>query len=136
VVDPDLAFIGQRDGAQLAIIRRLVRDLNFPVKVVGCPIVREPDGLAMSSRNAYLDPQQRRSALALHRALLEIEELFHRGEGNPQMLICAGKRIISQESGVRLDYLEIVDSENIEPIPKTTWGQPPMYALREVEGDV
>ena len=135
IVEPDLAFFGQKDAAQLAIIRRMVRDLNFPVLVVGCPIVREADGLAMSSRNAYLDPQQRRSALALHRALLEIEELFHHGERNPQMLISAGKRIM-QESGVRLDYLEIVDPGNLEPIPQTTWGQPPKLALSAVEGAV
>jgi pantoate--beta-alanine ligase len=136
IVEPDLAFFGQKDAAQLAIIRRLVRDLNFPVKVVGCPIVREPDGLAMSSRNAYLDAQQRRSALALHHALLETQKLFHHGERNPQMLICAGKRIISQESGVRLDYMEIVDPENLEPIPQITWGQPPKLALSAVEGAV
>jgi pantoate--beta-alanine ligase len=125
IVEPDLTFFGQKDAAQLAIIRRLVRDLNCPVRVVGCPIVREADGLAMSSRNAYLDAQQRRSSLALHRALLEIQKLFHRGERNPEMLICAGKRAISEEPGVRLDYLEIVDPYNLEPIPQATWGRPP-----------
>ena len=124
IVEPDLAFFGQKDAAQLAIIRRMVYDLRFHVGVVVCPIVREPDGLAMSSRNAYLDPQQRRSALALHRSLLEIQNLFDQGERNPEMLITAGKRIASQELAIRLDYLEIVDPDSLEPI-STAWGQPP-----------
>src|SRR5436189_5725365 len=101
------------------------RDLHFPVQIVGCPIVRESDGLAMSSRNAYLDPQQRRSALALHRALLEIERAFGRGEQDPETLISAAKQVILQESAVRLDYLEIVDPDSLEPISQTAWGQPP-----------
>jgi pantoate--beta-alanine ligase len=125
IVEPDLAFFGQKDAAQLAIIRRLVRNLHFAVQIVGCPIVRESDGLAMSSRNAYLDPQQRRSALALHRSLLEIQNLFDQGERNPEMLISAGKRIASQELAIRLDYLEIIDPDSLEPISQTAWGQPP-----------
>jgi len=125
IVEPDLAFFGQKDAAQVAIIRRMVRDLHFPVQIVGCPIVRESDGLAMSSRNAYLDPQQRRSALALHRALLEIERAFGRGEQDPETLISAAKQVILQESAVRLDYLEIVDPDSLEPISQTAWGQPP-----------
>ena len=73
IVEPDLAFFGQKDAAQVAIIRRMVRDLNMPVEIVVCPIVREPDGLAMSSRNTYLDPGQRKSALVLSRALKQID---------------------------------------------------------------
>jgi len=125
IVEPDLAFFGQKDAAQLAIIRRMVRDLHFPVQIVGCPIVREPDGLAMSSRNAYLDTTQRQSALALHRALLEIQNLFHRGERNPERLISAGKQVILRESAVGLDYLEIVDPDSLEQISQIAWGQPP-----------
>src|SRR5437667_12130587 len=106
----------------------MVRDLYFPVQIVGCPIVRESDGLAMSSRNAYLDPQQRRSALALHRAHLEIEGAFGRGEQDPETLISAAKQVILQESAVRLDYLEIVDPDSLEPISQTAWGQPPATA--------
>src|SRR5207247_567549 len=80
IVQPDAAFFGQKDAAQLAIIRRMVRDLNFAVEIVACPVVREPDGLAMSSRNAYLEPHQRRAAPVLYRSLLHIQNLFKRGE--------------------------------------------------------
>src|SRR5215469_2569902 len=128
IVGPDLVFFGQKDAAQLAIIRRMVSDLDFLVQMVGCPIVREPDGLALSSRNAYLDPQQRRASLALHRALLEIQQMLDRGERNLERLIEAGKRMISEEPGVRLDYLEIVDPESLEPIPQTRWGQAPQLS--------
>src|SRR4051794_41078963 len=80
IVQPDRAFFGQKDAAQVAIIRRMVRDLNMDLEIVVCPIVREPDGLAMSSRNAYLDPQQRQQALVLSRALNRIQYLCDRGE--------------------------------------------------------
>ena len=80
IVEPDAAFFGQKDAAQVAIIRRMVRDLNLAVKIVVCPIVREADGLAMSSRNAYLDPEQRKQALVLHRALMRVQGLAEAGE--------------------------------------------------------
>src|SRR5579862_8701802 len=79
IIEPDAAFFGQKDAAQVAIIRRMVRDLNFPIEIVVCPIVREPDGLAMSSRNAYLKPSERKSALVLYRSLMEIKNRFDRG---------------------------------------------------------
>ncbi len=116
IVEPDKAFFGQKDAAQAAIIRRMVRDLDLPVEIVVCPIVREPDGLAMSSRNAYLDPQQRKCALVLRRSLVEIEELFKRGDHNPEKLIAAGKKIFAAEPSVRLDYLEIVDPDSLDPV--------------------
>ena len=75
IVEPDAAFFGQKDAAQVAVIRRMVRDLNLAVEIVVCPIVREPDGLAMSSRNAYLDPQERKQALVLHRSLKLVQQL-------------------------------------------------------------
>ncbi len=115
VVEPDAAFFGQKDAAQAAIIRRMVRDLNIPVEIVVGPIVREPDGLAMSSRNAYLDPQQRKAALALFRALTEVRNRFDQGERNAGKLIAAGKQEFTKEPAVRLDYLEIVDPETLEP---------------------
>lgn len=121
IVEPDLAFFGQKDAAQLAIIRRMVRDLNFPVQIVGCPIVREPDGLAMSSRNAYLNPQQRRSALVLYRSLMEIQNAFEQGEHSAAKLIEAGKRVFDSEPAVRLDYLEIVDADTMEAA-EDVWG--------------
>jgi pantoate--beta-alanine ligase len=116
IVEPEAAFFGQKDAAQLAIIRRMVRDLNFPVEIVACPIVREPDGLALSSRNLYLDPQQRKAAIALHRSLQEIQKAFDRGEHRAETLIAAGKRIITQDPRLRLDYLEIVDPDSLEDL--------------------
>lgn len=118
IVEPDAAFFGQKDAAQVAIIRRMVRDLAMPVKILDCPIVREPDGLAMSSRNAYLDPGQRQSALVLHRSLLHIEQLIRKGESDPAKLIAAGKSVLAEEPTVRLDYLEIVDPETLDPAAK------------------
>ena len=120
IVEPDLAFFGQKDAAQLAIIRRMVCDLNIPVEIVGCPIVREPDGLAMSSRNAYLDPIQRKAALVLHNALAEIEARFSTGNRQSAPLIQAGKQIFANELSARLDYLEVVDPDNLEPIDEAT----------------
>ncbi|HYL17026.1 MAG TPA: pantoate--beta-alanine ligase [Terriglobales bacterium] len=116
IVEPELAFFGQKDAAQVVIIRRMVRDLNMPVEIVVCPIVRETDGLAMSSRNTYLDPQQRKSALVLHRSLVRIEELFRRSERDSAKLIDAGNEVFAREPSVRLDYLEVVDPENLDPV--------------------
>jgi pantoate--beta-alanine ligase len=118
IVEPDLAFFGQKDAAQVAIIRRMVRDLNMPVEIAVCPIVREPDGLAMSSRNTYLDSQQRKSALVLHRALVQIEAVFGKGERDSSRLVAAGKEVFSKEPAVRLDYLEVVDPENLDSMPQ------------------
>jgi len=120
IVEPELAFFGQKDAAQAAIIRRMVRDLNLPVEIVVCPIVREPDGLAMSSRNAYLSAQERKSALALHRSLIEVKNRFDQGERNPARLIEAGKQVVAQEPTVRLDYFEIVDPAMLDPVLKLT----------------
>lgn len=118
IIEPDMAFFGQKDAAQLAIIRRMVRDLNMPVEIVGCPIIREPDGLAMSSRNAYLTAEQRRQALVLHRSLVEVEAQFHRGESSATSLIEAGKHVLQNEPEVRMDYLEIVNPETLEVIER------------------
>ncbi len=116
VVEPDAAFLGQKDAAQVAIIRRMVRDLNFPLQIVACPIVREPDGLAMSSRNAYLDPQQRRQALILYRALLRVKGSWEAGEREVSKLLAAGRSEFSKEDSVRLDYFEILDANSLDPV--------------------
>ncbi len=118
IVDPDAAFFGQKDAAQLAIIRRMVRDLKFRVKIVGCPIVREADGLAMSSRNAYLDPQERKQALVLHRSLMRVRKLFEAGERSAEKLMAAGREEIAGEESVRLDYFEVVNPESLDPVEK------------------
>src|SRR5205807_6181111 len=112
IVEPHAAFLGQKDAAQVAIIRRMVRDLNIPVEIVACPIVREADGLAMSSRNAYLDPQQRRQALVLHRALMRVKKCWETGERDAKRLAVAGREEIAEEKAVRLDYFEIVDPDS------------------------
>ena len=116
IVEPDRAFFGQKDAAQSTIIRRMVRDLNIPVQVVVCPIIREPDGLAMSSRNAYLDPPQRESARVLCRSLMAVQERFDRRDRKVQGLIDAGKQAFAQEPSVRLDYFEIVDPDTLDPV--------------------
>jgi pantoate--beta-alanine ligase len=120
IVEPDAAFFGQKDAAQLAVIRRMVRDLNFPVDIVACPIIREPDGLAMSSRNAYLKPDERLRALALQRSLRRVQEEFGAGERNASRLIAAATEVFAQEPQVRLDYLEIVDPDTLEAIERIT----------------
>ncbi len=116
ITEPDIAFFGQKDAAQVAIIRRMVRDLNMDVEIVSCPIIREPDGLAMSSRNAYLDPAQRRSALSLYKSLMEIRRHFEAGERSIPSLITAGKASFGGDA--KLDYLEITDPDSLEPLPQ------------------
>jgi pantoate--beta-alanine ligase len=116
IVAPDLAFFGQKDAAQAAIIRRMVLDLNLPVEITVCPIVREPDGLAMSSRNAYLDPEQRRRALVLHRSLTRVQELIDQGEVSATVLASHGRKEFAAEPSVRLDYFEVVNPDTLDPI--------------------
>jgi pantoate--beta-alanine ligase len=122
VVEPDAAFFGQKDAAQVAIIRRMVRDLNLAVEIVVCPIVREADGLAMSSRNAYLDADQRTRALVLHRSLMRVQQLAGTGERSAARLLAAGREEIARESSVRLDYFDIVDAETLEPVEDVSRG--------------
>jgi pantoate--beta-alanine ligase len=122
VVEPDAAFFGQKDAAQVAIIRRMVRDLNMAVEIVVCPIVREADGLAMSSRNAYLDGEQRKRALVLHRSLLRVQQLAEAGERDAARLAAAGREEISGESAVRLDYFEIVNPDTLDPVEDVSGG--------------
>ena len=116
IVEPDAAFFGQKDAAQVAIIRRMVRDLNLAVKIVVCPIVREADGLAMSSRNAYLDPENRKRALVLHRALVRVQGLVEAGERDTSKLLAAGRAEVAKENAVRLDYFEIVNPDTLDPV--------------------
>src|SRR3954463_5229774 len=133
IVEPDVAFFGQKDAAQLAIIRRMTQDLNFPVEIMGCPIVREPDGLAMSSRNSYLDPGQRKAALVLNRALTQMAENFRAGERGIANLLAAGKQVLLEEPGARLDYLEIVDPDSLDPI--SDFSKPALVAVAAFVGN-
>ncbi len=116
IVEPDAAFFGQKDAAQVAIVRRMVRDLNFPVEIVACPIVREADGLAMSSRNAYLDPQQRQQALVLRRALTRVKKSWEGGERDAKKLAAEGREEFAVEKAVRLDYFEIVNPDTLDAV--------------------
>lgn len=122
IVGPDQAFFGQKDAAQVAILRRMVRDLNFPLELVVCPIVREPDGLAMSSRNRYLSPEDRQHALALSRALQAVEKKIIAGVHDSTTLIEAGLTVLTADPGVRVDYFRIVDPGTLEDLPDVQRG--------------
>lgn len=118
ILEPEAAFFGQKDAAQLAVIRRMAHDLNFPVEIVACPIMREPDGLAMSSRNAYLSRDERVRALVLRGSLQQALEKFQAGERTASTLINAAKEVFAREPQVVLDYFEIVDPDTLEPVER------------------
>ena len=118
IVGPDRAYFGQKDAQQLAIIRRMVRNLNMPLEVVGCPIVREEDGLAKSSRNTYLNEQERAAALILSKTIFLGQKLVDEGERDAKKLIAAMEANIATEPLARIDYVDVVDAENIERIDR------------------
>ncbi len=122
IVEPDIAYFGQKDAAQVAIIRKMVRDLAFALEIAVVPIVREPDGLALSSRNAYLTPSERKQALVLYRALCCVQTLADEGERNSRKLIEAAQDIFREEPGVRLDYVEIVNQDTLDPVSDVSQG--------------
>jgi len=122
IVQPDFAFFGQKDAAQVAIISKMVHDLNFDARIVVCPIVRETDGLAMSSRNAYLNPEQRKQALVLYRSLMRVQNLVDRGETSAARLSVAGTQVMAEEPAVKLDYFEIVDRATLDPVTDISAG--------------
>jgi pantoate--beta-alanine ligase len=113
---PDKAYFGQKDAQQLAIVRRMVRDLNFPVEVVGCPIVREADGLALSSRNVYLTPEERREAPVLSRSLREVERLVAAGERDVATLERTLREVLATAPLAEVDYASIVDAQDLRPV--------------------
>jgi len=113
---PDTALFGEKDAQQLVLIRRMVRDIDFPVEVIGVPTVREPDGLALSSRNVYLSPDERRSALALSQALRAGAAAAAAG---PAAVVEAAQAVVEGEEGVRLDYLALVDPDTLEPFGRS-----------------
>ncbi len=116
------AYFGQKDAAQVAVLRRMVRDLNFDVELVSCPIVRDADGLALSSRNQYLSGTEREQALVLHRVLRQIEERIKGEERRSPVLIDEANRMLDSSAGVRLDYLAVVDAETLLPVEKADKG--------------
>ena len=116
IVAPDRAYFGEKDAQQLRVIKRMVADLNLPVAIVPVPTVREPDGLAMSSRNTYLSPDERRAALVLYRALSLAAELFAQGERRAEVLLTRMRELIAAEPLARIDYVAVVDDETLTPV--------------------
>jgi len=121
IVQPDVAYFGQKDAQQAIVIQRMVVDLNIPVQIVVCPTVREPDGLATSSRNAYLDPQQRKQATCLYRALRAAEEAIRSGGvRDPDQLSRIMRNVVVKAGPCEIDYLQAVDAETLEPVGPDT----------------
>lgn len=118
LTQPHLAVFGEKDYQQLAIIRRMVRDLDFEIEIHSVPIVREPDGLAMSSRNAYLSAEERAAALALSKGLAAAESAFAAGERDAAALIAAARRVVDAEPRMRVDYLELRDAAELTPLSR------------------
>ena len=116
ILRPNSAVFGEKDFQQLAIIRRMVRDLNFDVKIIGVPTVREEDGLACSSRNQYLNPEERKQAVALRAGLLKAAELAQKGEKATGRILSAAREVIKQAALARIDYLELVDADTLKSI--------------------
>ncbi len=116
IVQPDRAYFGQKDAQQLAVIRRLVHDLNMQVEIIGCPIVREPDGLALSSRNAYLNEHEREQATVLYRCLLAIRDAVDGGLRDSNALVRAARDLIEQSGPCEIDYVELVDPQSMQPL--------------------
>ena len=116
IVAPDRAYFGEKDAQQLAVVKRMVRDLNIDVEIVGCPIVREEDGLAKSSRNTYLSAEERQAALVLSKSIALGKKMVEDGERNAQTVIDAMKKCISAEPLAKIDYVSAVDALSITPI--------------------
>jgi pantoate--beta-alanine ligase len=122
IVGPHKAFFGQKDAAQVAVLRSMVRDLNFPLDLVVCPTVREPDGLALSSRNRYLSAEERGRALVLSRALNVIAAAYGAGQKDVARLLESGHSVLATEPDVRIDYLEIVNADTLLPLTEAVPG--------------
>ena len=118
IVKPHFAVFGQKDAQQAIVIKQMVRDLNFNLQILTGPIIREPDGLAMSSRNVYLSAEERKDALNLNHSLLEAKKLIELGERDAQKLQKRIKEILLQGKSARIDYIEIVDTTNLRPVEK------------------
>jgi len=119
-VQPSKAYFGQKDAQQAAVIRRMTEDLNFPIEIVVCPIVREPDGLAMSSRNVYLDPDQRKAATVLYRSLSAAKTAYEKGERNAEKLRQIMKTTIASEPLAQMQYVSCADYDTLQELEKVT----------------
>jgi len=119
-VQPHKAYFGQKDAQQAAVIRRMTRDLDFPIEVIVCPTVREPDGLAMSSRNVYLDPAERKAATVLYRALSAAQDAYEKGEGGAEKLRGIMQAIIATEPRARPQYVSCADYDTLQELDQVT----------------
>jgi len=120
IVQPDVAFFGQKDAQQAVVIKRMVADLNMPLKIRICPTVRESDGLAVSSRNKYLSESERKDAMLLYKSLQKAKQLIQAGVTEPEKIIAETKKILAQSSLFEPEYIEIVDPETLEPLEPVT----------------
>lgn len=122
IVKPDRAYFGQKDAQQLAVIKRMVADLNMDIEIIGCPIVREADGLAKSSRNTYLSEEERSAALCLSKSIFLAEALVKDGEISAEIIKAEMRKVLESEPLARVDYVEVVDSLTIEPVVEVKSG--------------
>ena len=137
ITRPDRAYFGQKDGQQVAVIRKMNEDLNLGVDVVTMPTIREPDGLALSSRNAYLSPEEREAAPAVYRALCAAEDVWRRGERDAGRIQRAAQNILGRETLIdAVDYISIVDADTMRPVATTHEGRPVMIAAAVQLGTV
>lgn len=118
IVKPDRAYFGQKDAQQLAVIRRMANDLNMDIDIIGCPIIRENDGLALSSRNTYLSDNERKQAVVLYKALQRAKELISEGEYDVNTIKNEMYRVIKASEAARIDYIEVVDNVNLKPVER------------------
>lgn len=128
LTQPDIAYFGQKDAQQVVVIRRMVQDLNIPVEIAVCPIVREPDGLAMSSRNVYLNPDERVAATVLYKAIQNIASAYDEGERNPETLSRIAKEAVNAESLAQLSYVSLSDPLTLKEILSPT-ENPMLFSL-------
>jgi pantoate--beta-alanine ligase len=118
IIQPDIAFFGQKDAQQAIVIRRMVADLNMPLEIVICPTIREPDGLAISSRNKYLDRQQRQDAAYIYKSIEKCREMVNAGKIETHEIIDEMKKVLRQKPSIEIEYVSIVDSETLEAIER------------------
>ncbi|MCU0644574.1 MAG: pantoate--beta-alanine ligase [bacterium] len=116
IIKPHVAVFGQKDAQQAIVIKRMVQDLNFDLKILVAPIMREPDGLAMSSRNIYLTPEQRKEAAILYQSLMQAKQMIEQGERNADQIKAQIRSMIEQQPDAKIDYIEIVDTTNLNPV--------------------
>jgi pantoate--beta-alanine ligase len=118
IVLPDIAFFGQKDAQQAAVIKRMVADLNIPLRIVVCPTVRQPDGLAVSSRNQYLTPVQKKDAALLYKSLQKCREMVEAGVRNVPEIVAQMRKVLNSSPLIEIEYISIVDAETLETIDR------------------